>query len=182
MSWQTRNVTIFAPSSITKTAATPTFRTCPPSGMPSDLIRQQRSGMAAFFPRVTQRGLMLAQYLVYARTKRWAWDGLDRLHQVLMQRGDEIPDVLQKHINEAYHGLLTRPLNPNRSPEFSPQDDRDFRIMLVIRDLRKRRTREQAIADVAEATGAKEAKVESVVRKMERFWSEAVERATKRVN
>ena len=134
------------------------------------------------FPRVTQRGLMLAQYLVYARTKRWAWDGLDRLHKVLMQRGDEIPDVLQKHINEAYHGLLTRPLNPNRSPEFSPQDDRDFRIMLVIRDLRERRTREQAIADVAEATRAKEGKVESVVRKMERFWSEAVERATKRVN
>ena len=109
-------------------------------------------------------------------------DGLDRLHKVLMQRGDEIPDVLQKHINEAYHGLLTRPLNPNRSPEFSPQDDRDFRIMLVIRELRERRTREQAIADVAEATRAKEGNVESVVRKMERFWSEAVERATKRVN
>ena len=54
--------------------------------------------------------------------------------------------------------------------------------MLVIRELRERRTREQAIADVAEATRAKEGNVESVVRKMERFWSEAVERATKRVN
>ena len=128
------------------------------------------------FPGVTERELALLRYLVYARTnnKRWAWDGLDRLHKVLMERGDKIPEPLQNHINEAYHGLRKRPPNPERSPEYSPKDDRDFRIMLAIRYLRKRRTREQAIADVAEAMRVKEGKIESVVRKMDRFWREAV--------
>ncbi len=133
-------------------------------------------------PEVPARNLMLAQYLVYARTKRWARDGLDRLHKVLMERSDEIPEVLQSHINDAYHGLLKPPPSPKRSPKFSPQDDRDFRIMHVIRDLRGRRTREQAIADVAEAMRVKEGTVGSVAGKMERFWREAVKQATKRAN
>ena len=126
------------------------------------------------FHGVTERELTLLRYLVYARTKRWAWDGLDRLHKVLMERGDKIPEVLQNHINDAYHELLKRPPNPRRSPVFSPKDDRDFRIMVVIRYLRERRTREQAIADVAEAMRVKEGRVASVVRKMERFWRKAV--------
>ena len=33
------------------------------------------------FPGVTQREIMLLRYLVYARVKLWAWDGLDRLHK-----------------------------------------------------------------------------------------------------
>ena len=97
---------------------------------------------------------MLLRYLVYARVKRWAWDGLDRLHKVLMERGEPIPEPLQNHVNEAHHGLLKQPSNPNRNPRYAPQDDRDFRIMHVVRALcGQGRTREQAIAEVADAMG-----------------------------
>ena len=138
-----------------------------------------KDGNGNAFDGVTQRQVMLLRYLVYARTKRWAWDGLDRLHKVLMERGDKIPEPLQKHINEAYHGLLKRPVNPRRNPRFAPKDERDFRIMRVIADLRRSRTKEQAIADAADAIGERYDTVNSVVKKMEHFWTAAVERGTK---
>ena len=131
------------------------------------------------FPGVTQREIMLLRYLVYARVKRWAWDGLDRLHKVLMERGEPIPEPLQNHVNEAHHGLLKQPSNPNRNPRYAPQDDRDFRIMHVVRALcGQGRTREQAIAEVADAMGKKGDTVESAVKKMEGFWPAAVKRVT----
>ncbi len=124
------------------------------------------------FPDIYERNMQLTGYLTLAPARRWAWDGLKQLHKVLMERGEPIPVLLQDHINEAYHGLLKRPINPNRSPQFAPKDNRDYRIMRAVRALRKRgSTREQAILDVAEATGMPSGTFESAVGKMERLWS-----------
>ena len=130
------------------------------------------------FPEIPSRNIVLAQYLAYASSRLWAWDGLSRLHKDLWVRRDEIPEVLQNHVNDAYHGICKSPPSKGRPSK----DDRDFRIMRVIRALREQgRTREQAIADVANATGIEEGTVESAVGKIERFSRTAAKRRRQKI-
>lgn len=85
-------------------------------------------------PNYSLGDLALASYLNYSHTKRWAWDGLDRLFKVLMERREPIPELLQMHVNRAYAGR--KPPNKARNPRYAPQDARDMRIMRVYKLLR----------------------------------------------
>ena len=126
----------------------------------------ERSPLA---PMYSVRETVLASYVNFSHTKRWAWDGLDRLHKVLMERGEPIPESLQEHVNLTYAGLRTAPNKP-RNPRYAPQDARDFRLKRVYNILRERqRSREDAIFDIAEATGMPAGTVDSVIDKMKHF-------------
>ena len=87
-----------------------------------------------YLPRYTLGVTALAGYLNFSHSKRWAWDALDRLFKVLMERREPIPELLQIHVNRAYAG--TKPPRKPSSDRFAPQDDRDMRIMRVHKVLR----------------------------------------------
>ena len=78
-------------------------------------------------PIYSLRHTLVVAYHNFAFTRWWAWDGLDRLHKVLMERGEVIPEMLQLHVNFAYADLRKPPRKP-RNPRYKPQDARDMRI------------------------------------------------------
>ena len=85
------------------------------------------------YPDYASGTILLASYLNFSHTKRWAWDGLDRLHKVLMKRREPIPELLQMHVNLTYAGLRKAP-KKIRNPDFAPKDGRDLRIHARIQD------------------------------------------------
>ena len=125
-------------------------------------------------PNYSARVILIASYINFAHTKRWAWDGLNRLLVTLQERREPIPDDLQwwacTVVSRMWERTLNIPSKP-RNPRFAAQDDRDFRIMRVVRVLREEldMSREAAIAKVAGALGAKESTIKTVVEKMESF-------------
>ena len=122
-------------------------------------------------PRYTLGVTALASYLNFSHTKRWAWDALDRLFKVLMERGEPIPDILQEHVNRVYAGRVKPPPKP-RNPRYAPKDARDFRIMRVHRVLRESGMTEKRATDAildALVNHVHEDAIRSVFRKMQTF-------------
>ena len=115
---------------------------------------------------------LVASYYNFAFTKRWAWDGLDRLHKVLMERREysSIPERLQFHVNLAYAGLR-RPPNKPRNPRYAPKDDRDFRIMRVYNVLLEDGVSEKRVKEeiMTALDHIDDDTIRSVFRKMENF-------------
>ena len=122
------------------------------------------------YPGYSLRTFLLARNLNFSHTKRWAWDGLDRLHRVLMERREPIPEILQEHVNLAYAGLRTAPNKP-RNPNYAPKDGRDMRIMRAYRVLLESGWPEQEAKDqVMLALDYLDAEtVRSIFRKMRTF-------------
>lgn len=125
-------------------------------------------------PRLPQYPLgvtLLASYLNFSHTKRWAWDGLERLFRVLVERGEPIPDILQEHVNRVHLELVKPPRKP-RNPRYAPQDARDFRLVRVRNVLCgmgfTKRDAENAIMD-ALVDHVHEDTLRNAFRKMRRF-------------
>lgn len=121
----------------------------------------------------SNRHRLVVSYHNFAFTKRWAWDGLNRLLVRFLERpGEHLPSALTfwsaTVTARMWEGTLKIPPKP-RNPRFAAQDDRDFRIMRVVQVLREDMPREVAIATVAGALGMRESTVKSVVEKMESF-------------
>ena len=98
---------------------------------------------APFLPNYPLGVALLAAYVNFSRTKWWAWDALDRLFVMLMERREPIPEPLQIHVNHAYRRHVdpeykrgTKRPNKPRNPRYAPQDARDMRIMRMYKDLR----------------------------------------------
>ena len=103
----------------------------------------------SLLPPYTLGDAALAGCLNFSHSKRWAWDALDRLFKVLMERREPIPEILQIHVNRAYAGR--KPPRKPSNPRYAPQDARDMRIMRAYRFLRgggmKDRDAKDAIMD-----------------------------------
>ena len=97
-------------------------------------------------PQYPHRVMLLGWYSNWAYTKPWAWEGLRRLLDMLLERHAPIPGLLQRWANQA---ASRQRLPPNRSgaPE---KDDRNDRIVHALRVLLERRlTVEKAISEIA---------------------------------
>ena len=138
-----------------------------------------RSGPTVGDPNGPTRMLALESYSSFSLTKRWAWDGLDRLHKVLMARGEQIPELLQAHVNEAYSGQR-KPPNKPRNPRYAPQDSRDFRIMQVLGALCRfwpEKAAKNAIMIILDHMD--DDTIRSIFRKMDSFWPDPPSGGTK---
>ena len=92
-------------------------------------------------PNYLARDVLIWSYQNWAFTKRWAWDGLNRLLVTLEQRRERIPDSLKDWacsvVSRQFRDTTFRPpRKQNRKSPFSAQDERDFLIMHVYRCLR----------------------------------------------
>ena len=123
---------------------------------------------------IPDRRFLIRLYVARSQTKRWAWDGLNRLLVELEDGSDPIPPELAAWaisvVSRRYRGTLKVPrkINPN-NPKFAPQDDRDHRIMGVYEILRARGwTQQYALADIEDAMGMGSGAVESIYKKMNR--------------
>ena len=124
-------------------------------------------------PDYLARDVLIWSYSNFAFTKRWAWDGLNRLLVALEDRREPVPNALKDWacsvVSRKFRGTLKIPPK-SRNPRFAPQDDRDFRIMRVYDVLRYAGcTRENAIAEIALAWGKPEDTVASIIKKMRGF-------------
>ena len=120
------------------------------------------------------RDQLVRSYMVFARTKRWAWEGLNELLATLAERGELIPDVLKTWacsvVSRTWRKTLKIPNRP-RNPRYAPKDDRNFRIAIVFLVTRRMKdmSREKAIAAIADALDMPPETVTSAVRKMENY-------------
>ncbi len=122
------------------------------------------------FPNYPARDMLIFSYINWSHTKRWAWDGLNRLLVSLEDRREPIPDALKYWArtvpSRQFRGRLKIPRKQGGGP-FASKDDRDFRVMRVHNVLRQMGwTRDKAIGDIASACDMPEDTIESVVRKM----------------
>ena len=132
-------------------------------------------------PNYSARHVLILSYVNFAFTKRWAWDGLNRLLVALEERREPIPDALKDWagsvVSRRFRGALNVPRKQGGGP-FAHKDDRDFRIMRVYNALREEGwTQESAIGEIALACDVPEDTVGSVFKKMRRF--QPFKRATK---
>ena len=106
----------------------------------------------------TARDMLLASYSNWSFTKRWAWDGMEKLLTVLSERREPIPDTLQ---HWAYGvALKTRP-----RPRMAKNAERNARMMHVVRALHEELnlSKEDAIGEIAVALSKSEGTVRSAV-------------------
>ena len=96
-------------------------------------------------PNYTRRDILLSSYSNWSFSKRWAWDGLQRLLKVLMDRREPIPETLQRWAFGVAAGSWPRPRK-------AQNEERDSRMADLVRIMRDNGwTREAAIAEIAEA-------------------------------
>ena len=124
-----------------------------------------------------QRDLLIISYINWAFTKRWAWDGLNRLLVTLEDRREPIPEPLKEWscsvVSRRARGTLKVPHKPNpKNKRFAPKDGRDLRIMRVFNVLCENGWSEEEAKDaimVALADHLDGQTIRSVFRKMETF-------------
>lgn len=124
-------------------------------------------------PNHLARDVLIWSYSNWAFTKRWAWEGLNRLLVALQDRREPIPDALKDWactvVARQHQGTLKVPAKP-RNPRYAANDDRDVRIMRVYNVLRREGwTVEKAVGDIACTCDLPEDTVRSVLRKMRRM-------------
>lgn len=119
---------------------------------------------AAGVPNCTERDLLLAGYVNWAATKPWAWEGLRRLLEVLRERDEPIPRILQWWAYAAVIGNTKAPGTGRGRPE---KADRNVRIMVAYRTLCKFGCSEaEAMAVVADVSCIAPETVRSAIRKV----------------
>lgn len=95
------------------------------------------------WPSLLSRETLLAAYMNWSFTKRWAWDGLKQLLKVLRERGEPIPGLLQEWSNEVTSEEREQPRNTKA--------EQDARIVLVFRMLREKGySRDAAMEKIAD--------------------------------
>lgn len=128
------------------------------------------------FPDHSARHVLILSYINRAFTKRWAWDGLNRLLVALEKRREPVPDYLKDWacsvVSRRYLGKLKIPSKP-RNPRDAVQDDRDFRIMRVYNVLLQKGWSEKKAKDeIMMALGhTDDDAIRSVFRQMENFYT-----------
>lgn len=126
------------------------------------------------FPDHSARHALILSYINWAFTKRWAWDGLNRLLAALEERREPVPDYLKDWacsvVSRRYTGKLKIPSKPG-NPRDAAQDDRDFRIMRVYNVLLQKGWSEKKARDeIMRALGhTDDDTIRPVFRKMENF-------------
>ena len=104
----------------------------------------------AKFPNYTSRHFLILSYSNWSFSKRWAWDGMQQLLAVLLERREPIPEELQYW---AYGVVLgTRP-----RPRKAKNAERNAKMMHIVRTLQEDMglSKEEAIAEIATALGGK---------------------------
>ena len=125
-------------------------------------------------PNYSARHVLVAGYINWAFTKRWAWVGLNRLLVTLQERREGIPDVLKDWacsvVSRQFQGKRVEPPKP-RNPRYAPKDDRDVRVMRIYHVMREAGwTEQQAKEEIMRALDHIDADtVRSVFRKMQTF-------------
>ena len=109
-------------------------------------------------PNYTARHMLLVSYSNWSFTKRWAWDGMERLLKTLLERREPIPQELQYW---AYGVALgTRP-----RPRKTKNAERNARMTHVVSALHEELvlSKEDAIGEIAVALSMAEGTVRSAV-------------------
>ncbi len=124
-------------------------------------------------PNYSARVVLIASYMNWSSTSRWAWDGLNRLLATLQDRREPLPDLLKDWacgvVSSQYRNTFKVPAK-TRNPRYGPKEDRDFRINRVYHTLREEgRTVENTIGEIAFACSLPEDTVRSILRKMRRW-------------
>lgn len=134
--------------------------------LPHSWDRIPADAMDADLPRYTQRTTLLASYSNWAFTKPWAWEGLRRLLEMLRDRNEPIPEILQWW---AYDVAIGRRKPPGSGRGRPAKSERNARIVGAMRMLRAHGfSREAAIEEIAAAApGMPFETVRSAVRKYE---------------
>jgi len=121
-------------------------------------------------PHASARDIQLRIYRNFAPTKRWAWDGLNRLLADLLKREEPIPQVLADWachvVVRAWKDELKPPRKQGNSP-YASQDERDFLIVVWYYDLRGKGWKYWAVLEIIqEQLDMPEGTLRSVIRKM----------------
>ena len=120
---------------------------------------------ATDMPKHRERDVLISCYSNWAFTKPWAWEGLRRLLETLMERREPIPEALQCWANAAASGQRKPPGTGRGRPQ---EGERNARIMHAFRVLQSPMgcTQEQAIDLIADAVYLSPDGVRSVIRKV----------------
>ena len=109
-----------------------------------------------------ERGILLTVYRAYAERKHWAWEGLRRLLDELVKRGEPLPDPLK------LWACRTVLRDPPRS--WGETEDINYRTLIAFDWLRKNKVkRDDAFALIADANNEKTETVRSRVRNAEKL-------------
>ena len=111
------------------------------------------------------RDIMIFSYMNWSFTKPWAWEGLKRLLNTLLERGEPIPEPLQKWANCFASGKRIPPNKRGRKEN----SERDARIMAAYRAFRANEySSEKAMEIIADAIHLSPEAVKSVFQKVKK--------------
>ena len=125
------------------------------------------------------RDALINQFATLSTEMRTAWDSLEQLFIVLMERGEAIPEPLQEWVNRfAYRRFKRmsrkdlREVEPPRVRGQAREDERDLRIWGVFKWLEDGGWKlDRSVAAIAHALAMNESTVRSVYEKMCRIWA-----------
>ena len=109
------------------------------------------------------RGVYLHFYLAISCSKRWAWDGLDRLLRELQKRPEPVPVELMQWGSEAYTGLRKPPGKARGWGDKTDERRRTGRVFWLLRD--QGLTREKAFGRIADSLDVSDETIRSRIRK-----------------
>lgn len=125
------------------------------------------------------RDAVIKQFATLSTEMRTAWDSLEQLFIVLMDRKEAIPEPLQEWVNSfAYRRFKRmsrrelREVEPPKARGQAREDERDLRIWAVLKWLEDGGWKlDRSVAAVAHALAMNESTVRSVYEKMGRIWA-----------
>ena len=125
------------------------------------------------------RDALIKQFVALSIKMRTAWNSLEQLFIVLVDREEAIPEPLQEWANSFAYRRFKK-LSKNELREFEPpkargqarEDERDLRIWEVFKWLEDGGWRfDKAVGAIARALDMNESTVKSVYEKMGRIWA-----------
>ncbi len=125
------------------------------------------------------RDAVIKQFANLSTEMRTAWDSLEQLFIVLMDRGEAIPEPLQEWVNRFAHRRFKRmsreelrEVEPPKARGQAREDERDLRIWTVFKWLEDGGWKlDRSVAAIAHALAMNESTVRSVYEKMGRIWA-----------
>ena len=115
-------------------------------------------------PNYSQRQILIASYSNWAFTKHWAWEGLRRLLDVLLERGEPVPEILREVWSDPVAAGRREPPSRLGRPD---KAERDARLTHAVRLLRGQGfTQYAAMCAIEDAACMPYATVRSAVRRV----------------